>query len=73
VRVPPYIAVQVSLRSADGRGYSLRFPGRGALSTGGQRITASTMFAGMRPGVSAVGRSSAAGAVTIVANAEPGP
>ena len=72
IHVPPYIAVAVGLRSVDGRSYSLRFPGA-ALETGAAHRTDSAMLDGLRPGRSAVGRSSESGPVRIVADAEPGP
>jgi hypothetical protein len=73
VRVPPYIAIRVVLRSADGRTYALRF-GRRRVRAGGQISSASAQFAGMRPGKVLVGRPVGRGnPVRIEANAEPGP
>jgi hypothetical protein len=71
VRVPPYIAIRVELRSADGRTYELRF-GRRRVRAGGQVSSVSASFAGLRPGKTlvGVGRGSR---VRIEANAEPGP
>jgi hypothetical protein len=73
VRVPPYIAIRVELRSADGRTYALRFGGK-RIQAGGQIASASSQFAGMRPGKVLVGRPVGGGnGVRIEANAEPGP
>jgi hypothetical protein len=73
VRVPPFIAVEVQLRSADGATYALRF-GDVTIKAGGQLSSTSTTIDGLRPqeairGVP-VGRGNA---VTISATAEPGP
>jgi hypothetical protein len=73
VRVPPFIAVQVQLRSADGATYGLKF-GDVTIRAGGQLSSTSTTIDGLRPqeaikGVP-VGRGNA---VTISATAEPGP
>jgi hypothetical protein len=74
VRVPPFIAVRLALRSADSRDYGLRFGGRGVVRTGRRSITVSTTLEGLRPGVSIVGVPvGAGGRVRIVADAEPGP
>jgi hypothetical protein len=73
VRVVPYIAIRVELRSADGRSYQLRF-GRRSIRAGGQVSSASVSFPGLRPGKTLVGRPVGAGnTVRIEANAEPGP
>jgi hypothetical protein len=73
VRVPPYIAIRVELRSPDGRGYGLRF-GRKRIQVGREVAAASAVFAGLRPGKALVGRPIGRGnRVRIVANAEPGP
>ena len=73
VHVPPYIAVRVELRSADGRAYGLRFPG-GLVRAGGGRGTGSAMLSGLRPGKSVTGQPLGGGSpVRIVADAEPGP
>ncbi len=66
VRVPPFIAIQVELRSADGAAYDLRFGRR--LVRDGQTAD----FAGLRAGHALVGNGPA-GSVRIVANAQPGP
>jgi hypothetical protein len=73
VHVPPYIAVLVRLRSADGGAYGLRFP-RATLRAAGGRSVDSAMLDGLRPGSSASGRPLAGGnGVRVVADAEPGP
>jgi hypothetical protein len=73
VRVPPFIAIRVELRSADGRAYELRLGAR-RLRAGGQLGSASTTFAGLRPGKALIGRGvGGANDVRIEATAEPGP
>lgn len=73
VHVPPFIAVVVSLRSADGRAYALRFP-TATLRVGPRRRTASIRLAGIRVGRAVSGRPIGAGSrVRVVADAEPGP
>ena len=67
VRVPPFIAVRVVLRSGDGSAYALRL-GRATLRVDGRRRSASADVDGMRPGESLAG-----GGVRIEASAEPGP
>jgi hypothetical protein len=72
VRVPPFIAVRLVVRSADGRRYRIRVPG-GAVDVrdGG---TASLNLEGLRPGERYVGRVRPSGQVVrIEASAEPGP
>jgi hypothetical protein len=73
VHVPPFIAIAVELRSADGREYSLTFPGQRAITARpGEPVR--LMLDGLRPGRDVVGRPAGAGpAVRIVADAEPGP
>jgi hypothetical protein len=71
VQVPPYIAVRVELRSADGARYSLRGRGR-SLEAGGDLSSVATTFAGLRPGRSLV-LTGPQGRVTVEASAEPGP
>ena len=70
VQVPPFVAIRVELRSADGRAYSLRF-GKRSIAVGGDGRAASHTFDGLRPGrrLVAIG----AGGVAIEASAEPGP
>jgi len=70
VQVPPFLAVRVTLRSADGREYGLRFGDR-ELRT---RRSASLEIDGLRPGERLVGRPAGEGSrVVIEASAEPGP
>lgn len=73
VRVPPFIAVKVELRSADGATYALRF-GDTTITAGEQFDSVSTTIDGLRPGAAIVGRPQGAGnPVRIEATAEPGP
>lgn len=71
VRVPPFIAIRVQLRSADGIEYELSGGGK-TVAAGGEIETAGTLFDGLRPGERLV-LSGPQGKVTVVANAEPGP
>jgi hypothetical protein len=71
IRVPPFIAVRVELRSADGRLYSLRGQGR-RLRAGGQLASMAATFDGLRPGRRLRLRGPGGG-VTVEASAEPGP
>jgi len=66
VRVPPFIAIRVSLRSGDGAEY--------ALAGGGQTVRpgAPVIFDGLRPGKRLI-LSGTGGRVVIEASAEPGP
>ena len=64
VRVPPFLAVRVELRSADGRRYAIRFGERGAVRSGG-----TLDLPGLRPQERVKGT----GGVSIFADAEPGP
>jgi hypothetical protein len=71
VQVPPYIAVEISLSSADGRAYTLTIAGR-KLSVSGSQRTASVTLPGLRPGTTY--KATGAGqTVTITPSAEPGP
>jgi hypothetical protein len=74
VRVPPFIAIRVELRSADGRTYALRFRDR-TLRVGGELASRSTVFPGMRAGQTLVGRPAGPthNGVAVEASAEPGP
>jgi hypothetical protein len=72
VRVPPFIAIRVELRSADGRRYALRF-GRRRLRVGGEIGSVSARFDGLRPGKVLRGVSRGGLRVRIEATAEPGP
>lgn len=71
VRVPPFVAIRIRLRSADGVEYSLR-GGGGSVQAGGEIQSAATTYEGLRPGERLV-LSGPQGEVTVVANAEPGP
>jgi hypothetical protein len=71
VRVPPFIAIRVQLRSADGVEYELSGGGK-TVKAGGEIETAGTLFDGLRPGRRLI-LSGPQGKVTVVANAEPGP
>jgi hypothetical protein len=75
VKVPPFIAIRVELRSSDGKTYTLDF-GNGKRVTANQQIaSASTQFPGLRPEQKLVGRpvGGAGNRVTILPSAEPGP
>jgi hypothetical protein len=71
VHVPPFIAIRLELRSADGVEYELE-GGGGKVKAGGEIETAATTFDGLKAGQRIV-LSGPQGKVTIVANAEPGP
>lgn len=71
VRVPPYIAIRVELRSADGQRYRLSSNGR-SVEAGGQISSSSAVFDGLRPGKRLV-LTGPSGRVTVEASAEPGP
>jgi hypothetical protein len=72
VKVPPFIAVRVTLISADGRDYQLQI-GRQSLTTGSAHKRDSVTLAGLRQGGAYRGRLAGGGAVRIEASAEPGP
>ena len=73
VRVPPFLAIRVELRSVDGRHYGLRFGGR-ELRAGDRKPRNSIQLDGLRPQKAIVGTPIGAGSrVRIVADAEPGP
>ncbi|MGI9081843.1 MAG: hypothetical protein ACR2FZ_06125 [Thermoleophilaceae bacterium] len=71
VRVPPFIAIRVELRSDDGRPYALRF-GKRVIMVDADTPSVSTTFDGLRPGRRLKG-SGKSGGVVIEASAEPGP
>jgi hypothetical protein len=71
VRVPPFIAIRVQLRSADGVEYELSGGGK-TVKAGGEIETAGTTFDGLRTGEKLV-LSGPQGKITVIANAEPGP
>lgn len=70
VRVPPFIAIGVQVRSGDGATYVLRGGGQSLRASGA--AAASHTFDGLRPGRTLVLRGTG-GRVTIEASAEPGP
>jgi hypothetical protein len=73
VRVPAFIAIQVELRSKDGREYGLRF-GDVTITAGGGLSSVSTKIDGLRPGKAITGEPTGPGnPVRIEATAEPGP
>ena len=73
IRVPAFISIQVELRSADGRSYTLKF-GDTSITAGGELNSVSTTIDGLRPGESITGRPVGAGnPVRVEATAEPGP
>lgn len=73
VRVPPFISVEVVLRSGDGQSYGLRIGGR-TLRAGGALGSASVRLDGLRAGAAYVGTELDTGAkVRVEASAEPGP
>ena len=71
IRVPPFIAIRVELRSADGRTYELGANGK-TVRADRDIASASTTFAGLRPGKRLV-LTGASGRVVVEASAEPGP
>jgi hypothetical protein len=71
IRVPPFIALRVELRSADGKTYELRARGR-TLRADADVSSASSSFAGLRPGKRLV-LTGPTGRVVVEASAEPGP
>lgn len=71
VRVPPYIAIRVELRSADGRAYRLTGAGK-TMRAGGSRPARAATFDGLRPGRRLTMRGTG-GRVVVEASAEPGP
>ena len=71
VSVPPFIAITVELRSADGQDYSLRGGGK-SLAAGEGENSDTASFDGLRPGRKLV-LTGPQGRVTVTANAEPGP
>jgi hypothetical protein len=75
VKVPPFIAIRVELRSVDGKGYSLDFGNGKGVMTSQQIASSSTQFPGLRPDQKLVGRplGELGNSVTVVASAEPGP
>jgi hypothetical protein len=73
VRVPAFISIRVELTARDGLSYGLTFPGK-TIEVSDAIASASTTFAGLRPGEVLVGRYlEGGGRVRIEATAEPGP
>lgn len=73
VRVPPYIAVQITLRSGDGRAYRIQ-AGSHVLGVNGETRSATAFVPGLRPGKRLLVHGfNGAGNVIIEPNAEPGP
>jgi len=72
VRVPPFIAIRVVLRSADGASYALSGAGGRVVAARARSPRGTAVFDGLRPGRRLVLRGSS-GSVTIEASAEPGP
>jgi hypothetical protein len=71
IRVPPFIAVTVVLRSADGRTYAIEVNGRGMATNGRAELKLPGLRAGDRYVVT--NKSGSPKRLVIVANAEPGP
>jgi len=72
VRVPPFLAIAIELRSADGREYALRFDGFTVRAD--KRGQGMPERSGLRPGERLVGKPVGGGSsVVIEASAEPGP
>ena len=72
VRVPPYIAVEVTLYSADERGYSITVGGKRVKVGPGDR-SGSISLDGLRPNASYTVKTSGGRTIRVVASAEPGP
>jgi hypothetical protein len=74
VRVAPFIAIRVELRSADGRAYALRF-GHKVLRAGPQVAAMSTTLPGLHQGQAVTGRpvGGSGNPVRIEGSGEPGP
>jgi hypothetical protein len=71
IQVPPFIAVTVVLRSADGKTYSIEVNGRGMATNGRAQLKLPGLRAEDRYVV--INRSGTPPRLTIVASAEPGP
>ena len=72
VKVPPFIAVTVTLTSADGDDYAIEIEGKRVVAGSGTK-RASVTVDGLRQGESYRGRVAGGGTVRIDASAEPGP
>lgn len=71
IEVPPFIAVTVVLKSADGKSYGLALPDHGLITNGTAQLKLSGLRAGDRYVLKTKGATPAR--VIIEANAEPGP
>jgi hypothetical protein len=71
VKVPPFVSIQVVLRSGDGKPYVVAF-GKKILRAGLKDARSSATFDGLRPGKRLVG-TAVSGRIVIEASAEPGP
>ncbi len=71
VRVPPFIAIRVELRSADGGRYRLTGAGK-TLRVGDRVSSMAATFDGLRPARQLVLQGTG-GRVVVEASAEPGP
>ena len=71
IRVPPFIAIRVELRAADGKTYELGAKGK-KVRADRDITSASTTFDGLRPGRRLV-LTGPSGRVVVEASAEPGP
>jgi hypothetical protein len=71
IEVPPFIAVTVVLRSADGKSYGIEVPGRGVITNGRAQLKLRGLRAGDRYVLKTHGATPAT--LIIEANAEPGP
>ena len=72
VRVPPYIAVEITLHSADGRDYAVTVNGK-RVSAGAGNPSGSISLSGLRPNASYTVKASDGRTIKVVASAEPGP
>jgi len=71
IEVPPFIAVTVVLRSADGKSYGIEVPGHGVITNGRAQLKLAGLRAGDRYVLKTTGATPAK--LIIEANAEPGP
>jgi hypothetical protein len=72
VKVPPFIAITVTLTSADGDDYAIEIEGQRVVAGSGKK-RASVTLRGLRQGRSYSGKIAGGGTVRIDASAEPGP
>jgi hypothetical protein len=70
--VAPFVAVKVSLVSADRSAHTLRIDGK-TLKVGGARKSAFVTLPGLRPGKTYKGRADGSIPITILSSSEPGP